>query len=746
MLTSFTKDLMTLKVAGQRLEIESVRGRFAVGELFELFAHLVASKQVNTTAQKLVGRVFQLKFNSPIGDELTVHGIVAGCEHHEDGNAEGFVLELRPWAYVRTLRRNSRVFQHFNVKQIVNDVLGASGPEIGALEWVLQNDHPERAYVAQYDESDWAFIERILAIEGIHYYFRFDDEDTVLVFSDDSAGAKAITAPTRVPLKDASHLNQEAAIVQSHHRASIATDQVRLREYDPHGAAGVLDESVTLGNSWREYYAAAAGFSDSGTGQRRVKTLGEAFGVQRRVLRAHTNVLRLIPGHKFELSGHSIGSHNIPYFITSLEVFARRVTPRAAPEKRKQQKGIGLSFTAIPLEIPFRLPVPQPRVAPGPQTAVVVGPTGQEIHTDDRGQIRAQFYWDREGKRNHTASTPMRVSQFPLAGSMMLPRIHWDQLIGFNAGNVDVPMVLGHLYDSVCPVPYALPEHKTRTAWQTATTPSNGTANEIRYEDKAGQEEIFLNASYDMAYEIGHDSSLTVGVDQTTEIGVNQTLSVGANQSLNIAGKHEVTVGATESLTVSGARSVTVGGNESTTIGATRAVTVTGGDTLDAKGGRSLTAGSLMLTAATMGIERMVLGKSSVTVGGAYIGAAAMGLDNVTAGASNELVGGAKIQAAGGGISTSVKGKVTQVVGGALVNTAGGSLSESSGKALTMTVGGAAVLAGADILIEAKSKLVIKVGATTLTMTPSKIHIKSPSLASPGATIAKSGSTVSHNP
>lgn len=748
MVAQIETPLIELTVEGTPVDVESVRGTLTLSRLFCFLAHVVPFAESPVSLSDLVGKDFSLTVNSKLGDTLSVYGVVASCAPFQDGHSEGFELELCPHAQLRSLRRNHRVFQDSTVKAIVNEVLTKSGSDIGPFEWKATGTFPEHAYVAQAGESDWDFIARIIADAGVYYHFRFDETKTVLVFANDSAGASPISGTPEVPLRDANLMLQEASVTQTHHRVSIATDRVRLRDYDPQQPTAKLDETVSLGSTWREYYDAPGRFVDSAVGQSRAQSIGEALRAEHDVVTGRTSVLRMHPGLQFTLTDHEVTEYNTAYFITELVVLARQERPHLSRRRRKRKQGVGLSlrFSAIPLSVPYRSAVPGARIARGPETAIVVGPSGEEIHTDDSGHARAQFYWDREGKRDQTASTWMRVGQFPLAGSMMLPRMHWDQLIAFNAGDVDAPMVVGHLYDSNAKVPYALPANKTRTAWQTATTPANGSANEIRYEDKAGAEEVFLNASYDMAYEIGKDSNVTVGVDHATEIGVNQTWSVGSNQSLKIGGAQEVSVGAMETLTVSGSRSCLVNGNDSETVGVARTVTATAGASLDTDGGRSLTAGAMMMTAATMGVERMVLGEASITVGGAWIAAAGTGIECVTAGSSMELIGGAKIQAAGGGVSTGVKGKASQTVGGALISAAGGNVGETSGASLQIQVGGAMVMAGPKVVIEAKDKLVIKVGGTTLTMTPSKIHLKSPSLASPGATIAKSGSTIDHNP
>ncbi|MGC4070372.1 MAG: type VI secretion system tip protein TssI/VgrG [Polyangiaceae bacterium] len=526
----------------------------------------------------------------------------------------------------------------------------------------------------------------------------------------------------------------------------MTTDQVRLRDYNAKKPTLKLDVTQKFESSWREHYDFPGRFDALAAGERRARLLGEALRANQSEILGHTNSPRLVPGHQFKLLENDEGE-GTGYFITDLTVTARRGegTTESARRSRKSRLGLSLLVRAIPATTPYRPKAVGPRFAAGIQTAVNVGPKGDEIFSDDKGYVRTQFYWDREGKRNETASTFMRVGQFPLAGSMMLPRIGWDQVVGFTSGDVDSPVVLGHLYDSVAKVPYPLPENKTRTAWQTATTPSNGTANEIRFEDKAGSEEIFLNASYDMSYDVGKDSSVTVGVDQSTDIGVNQTVKVGSNQSLTVGGKQDVSIGAAETLTVSGARTYSITGNDSETVGAVRSVTTSGGAAIDVDGGRSLTAGALMMTAATMGVSRQALGSASVTVGGAWISAAVAGMEVAAAGASKELVGGAKIEAAGKAVALAAQGKSAQTVGGALINAAGKDVSDASDANLELKVGGALVMAGPKVLIEAKKKLVIKVGGTTLTITPSKIHLKSPSLASPGATISKTGSTVKHN-
>lgn len=761
-----TDSLLKMTIGGQSVDVESVAGTFAMSSLFCVTARLIPSTSTKVELAALCDKEFELTISPGFEDadgshnRLHLTGIVHCGRVDQDNGAWSYELKLYPRVFRLTETKRHRVFQKKTVQVVVDEVLGS-----GVADWrVADAGLQKHAYIAQFAESDWDFVERLLVDEGLSYYFVFGEGETKLVIAANSSAAPPIPGDSTVEFQLDAGSSQStndgtAVLIAPRTRRRVGTDEVRLRAHNPTSGQPHVSAKYAPSSSWRQYYDACGRFEDDAGGARLARITHEAMSAMREVVEAQTNCVRLIPGHKFtftepegdfhgRFAGFSSQGTTTEYLVTGMTIRARRgaLAEQAARHRRRGSAGLSVEVTLIPATTPYRSAVPVARLAPGPQTAIVVGRSGEELNSDEQGRVQAQFYWDREGALDHTAGTFMRVGQFPLAGSMMQPRIGWDQLVSYVAGDVDMPIVLGHLYDGVKKVPYDLPANKTRTAWQTATTPSNGTSNEIRYEDKAGAEEMFLNASFDMTQEIGKDSNVKVGVNQTTDIGVNQTVSIGANQSLQITGSQEVDIGAMEALTVSGTRTRMIGGSDTEKIGVARMVTVTGGATMDADGGRSVSAGAIMLTAAGMSVDRTVIGKSSITVGGAWISAAASGVECVTGGSSKETIGGAKLQAGAAGVAVNVKGKLSQTVGGALISAAGKNVGETSAAALEVQVGGAMVMAGPKITIEAKSKLVIKVGGTTLTMTPSKIHIKSPSIASPGATIAKTGSTVNHNP
>ncbi|WP_437961329.1 type VI secretion system tip protein TssI/VgrG [Sorangium sp. So ce119] len=737
--------LATLQIGGKALGVSDVSGRAALSELFRFDVRAFTRDEPPALAE-LVGQPFELTLSDPFDRAMTIRGLVMEAERTAGALGGGtFALGLEPEAAQLTVGRDSRVFQHMTVVDIVKKVLDKAGIAAENVRFAVTADYAKRVYCAQYRESDWHFIERLLAEEGIYYWFEHDSDATRLVFSDDSTLAPDIEGDPIVPFHDDTELQSVSdSVLRVHRRRAVATDAVRLRDYNFNKPRLTLDAKA--GSGAREVYDFPGRFGAPKGGERRARVRIEALRARVSVTSGETWTTRMRAGLVFELAGHPIDSLNGRYLLDAVAYRARGLGegPDDAPEGERAP-GIQMRWSGIPVATAFRAPVGRVTRSPGgPQPGVVVGASGKEIHPDDTGRVRVQHYWDREGKLDDKASTWMRVGQFALGGSMILPRLGWEVVVEHHEDDVDDPFVLLHFYDGQFPAPYALPANKTRTAWQTATTPGGGSTNEIRFEDKKGSEEMFINASKDMNVAVGDNRTEKVGVDLEETIGSNLDVTIGTNAKVGITADQSVSIGGSESLTVSSNRSVDVGGDETIAIGGSRTVSVKGAS-LEATGGRTLTVGGSMMAASALGVSRMVLGSMSVTVGGSWITAAAAGLANITAGAGAETVGGAKIQAAPGPCNTSVKGALAETVGGAYVVAAGGNAAESAAGSLRVTVGGALLGNAPKILIEAKSEISIRVGAASITVKPGSVEVKAPTLASPGAKIKKKASTIRHN-
>ncbi|MCA9620211.1 MAG: type VI secretion system tip protein VgrG [Myxococcales bacterium] len=728
-------------IGDAEIALQRVTGHLALSELFQLTVEGTVDEEV-AAATDLLGEPFSLTLEDPFEARVNLHGVVMSVERRTLGpNARELKMVLAPAVAPLTIGRNAKVFQEMTVVDAVDSVLSAAG--ISDYRWSIGESYPKRDYIAQYRESDWDFIERLLAEEGIYYTFELEDDVTTLVFADDSTSSPDLPGGAELPHRDASGTIAEAPSVgQIGLRSEVRHTGARLVDYDFAKPAVKLDE--TAGDTTRELYDYPGRFRESSEGARLTKVRLEGLRATGRTLVGHATTSRMRVGFIFEMTECPIDALNGRYLVTRIDLSEAEETTKATPGAVRT---VAAGFTAIPADIPFRAPRPlrvtgDPR---GPQPGVVVGPSGEEIHSDDQGRVRVQFHWDREGARDEKASTFMRVGQFALGGSMIMPRIGWSVLTHHHEDDVDLPHVSGHLYDGEHPPPYALPDNKTRTAWQTATSPGDGTSNEVRFEDAAGSEEVFINATKDMNVVVGDNKSEQVGVDHTHDIGANQSVSVGSNLTTQIVSTQSVSIGGSESITVTGDRGVTVTGSETDSIGGSRSVTTIMGQEIDATGGRSLTVGGSMLDISALGVNRLTLGTKSVTVGGSWISAAATGVAYATLGAGAETVGGAKICAGGSGVATTVKGAAAETVGGAYAIAAGGNASETSTGAMAVTVGGAFLGNAPKVQIEADSKIEIRVGGSSLIIKSSSIEIKSPTIAAPGASVKKKGSGIKHN-
>jgi type VI secretion system secreted protein VgrG len=259
-------------------------------------------------------------------------------------------------------------------------------------------------------------------------------------------------------------------------------------------------------------------------------------------------------GYKFDLKEHYRDDVNSSYVLTEIQ----HVASVSGSYDHSEAVGAYYSnhFNCIPAAVPFRPPriTPKPFVQ-GPQTALVVGKSGEEIWVDKYGRIKVQFYWDRQGKKDENSSCWMRVSQ-PWGGkgwgAMWIPRMGQEVVVSFEEGDPDRPFISGRVYNADQTVPYTLPDHQTVSSFMSRSSKGGAAANynEIRFEDKMGSEQIFINAERDMDQRVEVDSREFIGANRHLNVGANQTENIGADKHLNVAANHVEAIGKNMSLTV----------------------------------------------------------------------------------------------------------------------------------------------------------------------------------------------------
>lgn len=523
--------------------------------------------------QDLDPRPFNGIVKSIAGGPLSAHGYRA------------YRLEVVPTVWLLTRTRDCRIFQTQSALDIVKAVLAEGG--VTALETAGVSTQPaQRDYCVQYNETDFAFVSRLLEEEGIFYTFRHEDGKHTMVLGD-AASAYAPCEDAEAYYRSGGHGHADGVFAWTG-RTRFRTGKVVHDDYDFEAPSTDLkaETSTVLSpadfKKWEHYeYPGRYVKKDRGTALARVRMEAEEAPYQ---VAEGTGAYRMFsPGQTFTVKEHPVPS------VTDTEHVLLSVRHEASDDSHFAGGGgssYGNAFTCLPATVPFRPARETPKaVVRGPQTALVVGPSGEEIHTDKYGRIKCQFHWDRLGKSDDTSSCWIRVAQMWAGrqwGSVFIPRIGMEVVVEFLEGDPDRPLVTGCVYNAETMPPYTLPANKTQSGLKTRSSAKGGTAdfNELRFEDKKGSEEVYFHAQKDFTRFVENDDTLTVENDQTETVKKNRTRTVSeGNESVTIAkgnqtidvseGNQSVTIGKGDrTITVSkGDQTLTVSqGNQSTTV------------------------------------------------------------------------------------------------------------------------------------------------------------------------------------
>lgn len=546
-------------------------------------------------------------------------------------------LTLRPWLSLLALSSDNRIFQDKTALDIVEAVVG----DAGEVERAVAADPPSRSYCVQFGETDLAFVSRLLEAEGIGYFFSHEAGSHKLVVFDDASGCPELSggALPFLPLEGRSGHLQDRRVSRLSARRGLAPGKWVVRDYAFERPAETLEASVGDGARGRYHYPGGHDAADAGAAVARLRL--EAEEADAVALEGETPWRAVSAGLRLTFSDadepDAAGEHLV-----------RAVSRRAG------DSGYAAVFDALPVATPFRplRRTPRPRMA-GPQTAVVVGPSGEEIWTDEHGRVKVQFHWDREGESDENASCWLRVAQVWAGagwGAFVLPRIGQEVVVGFLDGDPDRPLVTGVVYNGTNAPPYALPAEQTKTVLKSDSSKDAEGSNELRFEDKAGEEEVFLHAQKDLTIEIENARTTTLNEGDDA-----LTVSKGARTV-------EVTEG-DESLTVGGKRTVKVTGDETRTNEAKLTHTVTGDMVLTVKGGLTIKVSGDVAIQADGGLNLKSGGAFSIAAGGAF---------SLSAGSSASIAAGTSVEISGGSTLTAKGSASAEVSGGGMLTLKGG--------------------------------------------------------------------------
>lgn len=626
-------------------------------------------------------------------------------------------------------RADCRTFQQESVPDIVKKVLTIGGIPSDAQEARLSGSYAPRVYCVQYRETDFDFVARLLSEEGIYFTVTFEDGKDKVVFCDDPTGLDDLEGNASLPFKHTFGFGTSRECVLWVKEANeVRSDKVFLRDYDFERPKLSLEASVEGkddGAHALEVYCYPGRFLDQAVGKRYAQVLLDSLQAERHIVTGETTVLTMAPGRRFTITDHPYEPLNQKVLITGVEIEFRAEAGAGPSGAKTGGQNYSCRFTAVPTATTAYRPPRRPRAAaiPGLQTAVTTGPSGQEIHSDKHGRVKARYMWDRLGKADDSSSLWMRTSQLPTGGSMLLPRVGWEVSVRHVEGDADVPVVMSRLYNAVTPPPYALPAGKARGALQTATTPGGGSSNEFRMDDTKGKEEMMFNASKDMTVDV---------VNNTVEsIGNNESLSVGANRKVNVTNSVMASVGASQTVSVGADQTVhvetffveEVGGAHTLDIGGNRDMKIGGDHRREVAGSDGTDVGSLMTDLVVGKISTEAAGSLTIDVGtvSALITAGDHNVEVV--GDRTETTGAAKAVISLAGRGVEVTGAMTQKVAGAILAKVGGDRADNAAATFTEVAAGAHILKADKVVFEGDTIVSFVMGASTITLTPASVSI-----------------------
>jgi type VI secretion system secreted protein VgrG len=511
---------------------------------------------------------------APLGGARRWTGV---CSYIEQTQAEPtglstYFLRIVPELWLLTQRRGYRVFQHVNIPDIVDKILGEWS--ITPVWKIERARYPKLEYRVQYGESDYDLVARLLEEAGIALiYTDARGAGTALTLADGlHTDAARATPPLSYLDKPNKSLDFEwvTAVRISH---EVRPGAYTIRDHDFRNPAfplfGDATKAAAPEDRYEQYRYQPGAFlieggkagdtpvaddkgiarHDQKAGADRAERALQAERAPRRVVAFESNTVDLWPGMAFSIDGHphvELGDQT--------KLLLSEMHYQGAHDDTWDM--FGRAFFVAPTQ-PYRpqLRTPKPVVS-GVQSATVVGPKGQEIHTDEFGRVRVQFPWDREGKDDDGSSCWIRVSQGWAGtgfGLLTLPRVGQEVLIGFLAGDPDDPIVVGRVFNATNKVPYKLPEHKTRSTWKSNSSPSTEGFNEIMFEDLAGKELVWMQAQKNLRKLVKNDETITVGHDRQKLVKNDETETTGGTRT-EVVGNDRVEI-------TSGDRTTVIGGS-----------------------------------------------------------------------------------------------------------------------------------------------------------------------------------------
>jgi len=630
--------------------------REELGRLAEFELELL-STDPKIKLEDVLGKSMTVGLELPGGKTRFFNGLCTRfSQTGRTGRYTQYQATLRPWLWLLTRTADCRIFpdpkeaESKTVPEMIKDVFRKNG--LSDFKERLNGSYKPREYCVQYRESDFNFISRLMEEEGIYYYLHHEDGKHHLVLADSTTShdpipgceTVAYMAATLDSVAPVDHISTWLVAQELHSGAAVLNDY----DFEVPRADLTVKSSVSRSHAHAKFevydypgfYVGAYSARGEGTkGDGDAMDRGQAFARSRieemqadhEQILGGGNVRGLAVGGTFKLAEFHRDDQNREHLVVST-LLQVQIGGYEGIDSASNQTLYRCEFSAIPSKVPFRPRriTPRPTIS-GPQTATVVGKSGEEIWTDVHGRVKVQFHWDRKGGHDESSSCWVRVSS-PWAGknwgAVHIPRIGHEVVVEFLEGNPDRPIITGSVYNGQNKPPYKLPDHQTQSGIKSRSS-KEGSAenfNEIRFEDKKGEEQLFIHAEKnqdievenDETHSVGHNRAKTIGNDETTHVKNNRTETVDKEESITIGGSRTESVAKDEKISIAGSRTESVAKDESITIDGGRTESVTKDESITISGNRTKSVSKDENVTVPGNRTKSVEKDEGITIGGNY--------------------------------------------------------------------------------------------------------------------------------
>ena len=655
--------------------------------------------------EDVVGQRLSLELDDEEGNTRHWHGYCTSCAYEGlFGGQALYRAEVRPWLWFLTLHSDCRIFQEKSALEVIKEIFSDRG--FSDIKDKTSSTFKKRDYLVQYRETDFEFVTRLMEEEGIYYFFTHDNSKETLVLADGSGSHSALEGAAQVRFEfaeggglggGAGFKRDEDHIYEWKSSERVNSGKVSLTDYDFTKPTTDLKAVTSIpkgkhGHKDIEVYDYPGIHDTADFGKTRSRIRAEALAAAYKRTWGKSNVRTMAVGGTFTLKDHPRSDFNKEYLVLS----ARHKLQIETDEDKDKQANTNLSderqtegaedgkkesyeseFSVQLKSEPFRAPLttPQP-IIPGLQTAIVTGPSGEEIYTDKYGRIKVQFHWDRVGKKDEKTTCFIRVTQAMSGqkwGMFHIPRIGQEVVVQFEEGNPDRPIVTGMLYNDAKMHPFEFPANMTQHGIKSNSSKGGGGFHELVFEDKKDEEFIRLQSEKDYKETIKNNAEISIGFEKTDPGDLTQKVYHNKTEWLETGdhsfevkdGKETLTIAKTRDRSVGEDETVNIGSDKTDNIGANYTIDV--GDTLDVTAGTKIkltvgqssiemTSGEIKIKSTSVKVEST--GAGEVKAGGALTVKAGGALTAKGSTATFEGSGMATLKA--GGILT-VKGSLVKI-------------------------------------------------------------------------------------